>query len=154
MEIIIWQPVGVVNALIFFVIDVPALWAIHRGLLALQGWYLFLMASSGRDVAIARSRNLIVAGELLRGVSRLPSIFVRANIAVLLCVFGATLGVDGDMRQDWERASFRNITTFSMPSNPDSDLVGNGVDIFYSLGRYSMVRVLNQRLRQVVVQDK
>ena len=69
------------------------------------------MAKSRHKVVIARSRVPIVAGELLRGVSLFPSIFVIVNVLVLFLVFAAMLAVDADKRKRWEPSVFRNITT-------------------------------------------
>lgn len=50
--------------ILVLVVDFPTLWAIQRGLLALQAYYLHKQARSGRSVPLARSRIPIVGGEL------------------------------------------------------------------------------------------
>lgn len=112
MSLIIRLSSNYVNAFIFFLLDVPAVWAIHRGLLGLQGYYLYRMVRAGRRVPLARSRIPIVSGELLRGVTRFPSIFVLANVAVLLILFFGTLGVSGKTILDWEPTNLQVVSTF------------------------------------------
>lgn len=116
MGLVITRSVNVVNAILFFLVDTPAVWAIHRGLMALQGLYMYKLTKAGRKVQLARSRVPIIAGELLMGVSRLPSAFVLVNIGVFLCIFFATLGVDADEQDVWKRGSFSNVTTLTIPS--------------------------------------
>lgn len=102
-----------VNAFFFFFVDIPVAWAIHRGLLALQGYYYYKLAYSGHRVPIARSRVPLVSGELLRGLTRFPSIFVLGNVAVLVLILFATLGVNGETRDLWIPNAFTNITSLS-----------------------------------------
>ena len=115
MEPVIWLPVATVNAIIFFLVDAPALYAIHRGLLALQGYYFYTRVRAGHTVQLTRSRIPIVGGELLHGDTRWSFMFVLIYIAAILCLFFATLGVDSDKRHPLELSSFNNITTLSEP---------------------------------------
>ena len=117
MALLIWLPVATVNAIIFFLIDTPALYAIHRGLLALQGYYLRTRVQAGIKVQLVRSKLPIVGGELLHGTSGLPSIFVLFNLGALICLFFATLGVDADERDRWVSSPFEYTSTLSQQSN-------------------------------------
>lgn len=101
-----------VNAIIFFLLDVPAVWSIHPGLLAWQGYYLYRMARMRRRVPPARSRIPIVSGELLRVVTEYPSVFVLANVAVLFILFFATLGVRGKTILDWKPTNLQVVSSF------------------------------------------
>ena len=87
MELVIWLPVAIVNAIIFFLIDLPALYAIHRGLLALQGFYLHNRARAGYIVQLKKSRIPIAGGELLHSNTRWPSTFVLINMCAIVCLF-------------------------------------------------------------------
>lgn len=107
-------PVGVVNALIFFVLDLPALWAIHGGLLALQGYYLYSLARSRKSISISRSRIHIFGGEFLESVSRWPSFFLYVHTLVLLILFLSTIGVDASQRKIWIPTAYKNLTTLSV----------------------------------------
>ena len=117
MALILWLPVATVNAIIFFLVDTPALAAIHNGLLSLQGYYLLTRARAGQAVSLARSRMPIVGGELLRGTTRWPSVFVLINAGALFCLFFATLGVKADRRYPYVLSSFNFTTTLSEPFN-------------------------------------
>lgn len=90
------QPSSLINSLIFLIVDVLALCVIHRGLCALQGYYLYRQARAGRPIPLLRSRIPIITGELLRGTSRLSSLFVFANAAAIALAFAAALGVNGE----------------------------------------------------------
>ncbi len=132
MGLVIWLPVSVVNSVIFFFIDVPAAWAIHRGLLALQRFYLYRITKRSHTFPIARSRIPIFAGELVQGRTAYPSFFVLVNIAIYFLLLFATLGVDPDMRQVWEPKSFRNRTTFAMPISAATDTDSYRAQYYYS----------------------
>ena len=116
MALLIWLPVATVNAIIFFAIDTPALYAIHRGLFALQGYYLHTRVQAGIKVQLVRSKIPIVGGELLHGTTGLPSIFVLFNLGALICLFFATLGVEAEERNWWVSSPFQYTTTLSQKS--------------------------------------
>lgn len=127
MALIIPFNVSVTNTIIFFLLDIPALWAIQRGLLTLQAYYLHKRVRSGYTVPLARSRIPIVGGELLRGVTRWPSLFCVVNLTMLGFLCLATLGVDADEKPRWERASFHNITALSKPRNFNMSKAGDSL---------------------------
>lgn len=106
---------GVVNALIFVVFDVVALWAIHRGLVALQGCFLHWTAKRGTKVRLRRSRVPIFAGYFMQGVTRLPSLVLVANLQVLVLVFVAALNVNGETESTFEPVNLRSITQLGLP---------------------------------------
>ena len=110
--VIIWVKSSYVNAVTFFLFDIPIAWAIHRGLHALQGYYLCRIALSGRPVPVARSRIPIVSGELLRG-----TFFIIANFIALVIMFFATLGINGETQDLWEPIPRTKITTLSSVNN-------------------------------------
>ena len=134
MALTIWISINFVNAIVFFFVDIPVVWAIHRGLLALQGYYLYRRAIGGHDVPIARSRIPIVTGELLRGSTKWPSIFEFINIGTYGMLFFATLGVDADLVEDWIPQSFQNITTLAMPK-ASTTIPNDIIQIGEGLGR-------------------
>lgn len=88
---------GLINGTLFVVVDILALWAIHRGLLCLQGLHYYKLAIRGRRLPLARSRVPIVAGELLRGLSPVPSVYVFLNATVIVLAFFAAFGVNGQI---------------------------------------------------------
>lgn len=81
--------------------------------MALQGYYLYRSSERGQTILIARSRIPILGGELLRGVSRFPSVFLVIHTTILVLVFIATLFVESSEGTVWENANFTNITTLS-----------------------------------------
>ena len=123
MVLVIGWPVARVNAIIFFLIDTPALYAIHRGLLALQGYYLHTRVRAGIKVQLVRSNIPIIGGELLQDTANLPSVFVLFNLGVLICIFLATLGVDAETRHPWVLSPFQKITIFSKPLNESTSFI-------------------------------
>lgn len=139
------------NAILFFLVDVPAVWAIQRGLLARQAYRLYMLAWSGRTIPLAGSRVRILGGELLRGFSRWPSVFIVINLNVLVCLCFATLSVDADKEMRWERVSFRNITTLDMATSYElrntifPDTQGGRYDFSHSL----LFRDTDREIRRV-----
>ena len=106
MVLVICLPVATVNAIIFFLIKTPALYAIHRGLFALQSYYLFTRVQAGIKMQLVRLKIPIVGGELLRGTIGFPSIFVLFNFGTLICLFFATIGVEDEQRNPWVSSHF------------------------------------------------
>ena len=104
---------SIVNAVLFIGVDIIGLWAIHRGLKALQGYYIYYYVSKGGTIPLARSRIPILSGELLRGNTRLPSIFIVCNGMMIVLAFVATLGVNGQSGTTWLRRpdAFNAITS-------------------------------------------
>lgn len=78
-----------VGAFIFFFLDVTTAWCICRSLQVMQGFYIYWRAKQGAIVPLARSRIPLISGELLQGMTRLPSIFVIINgLCLLYCSSG------------------------------------------------------------------
>lgn len=100
-----------VNAFLF-IFDILYLWAVHRGLNALQGWCMYCVALRDQRVPIARSRFSVVSGELLRRTTRSTSVFVPGIITVIVGVFFATAGVNGDQSTSGTRRSLRTSVPF------------------------------------------
>lgn len=61
---------------------------------------------------MARSRIPVISGELLRGMTRFPSIFVILNAMVLVLLFIGALGVNGETRPRYTPMDLTNVTSF------------------------------------------
>lgn len=100
-----------VCAFLFVFVDILGLWALHRGLVALQAYYHFRAALRGGIIPLKRSRVPIVSGDLLSGRTRIPSLFVLAHIAFVGLCFSATFGVEGESQTYWKRIDRSFLTT-------------------------------------------
>lgn len=127
MAITLQVPSRITNAVIFFVVDIFGLWAIHRGLKGLQSYYFYRLARTGRSVHLARSRVPIFSGELLQGGTRTGVIFVLANAAAIVLAFLATLEVNGETVLVLNPVPLTNVAT----------VVGGSVDYDESSNFYS-----------------
>lgn len=103
----VWIRSGYVNGFLFVFIDILSIWAIHRGLCALQAYYHFRSALlNDAEITVKRSRIPVISGYLLAGRTRFPSVFIVVHIVVVLLVFVATMGVAGGSVPVWEPLQF------------------------------------------------
>jgi len=119
-----------VNGFLFIFIDILGIWAIHRGLAALQAYYHFRSAlDNDAEITVKRSRIPVISGDLLAGRTRFPSVFIVVHIVVVALAFAATLGVNGATAPIWNPLDYSFVTSVA----PNATLDENGA-IFGRVG--------------------
>lgn len=113
---------GYAGGFLFIFIDIIGIWAIHRGLCALQSYYLFRAAMRNEKITLKRSHIPIVSGELLAGLTRFPSIFILAHAGIIALTFAAALGVEGGDEDVYKDLGYHYITSISTKSIPFENL--------------------------------
>lgn len=110
---------GAFNGLLFLVVDIFCLWAIHRGLLALQGLWICTRIRSGKPVKLKRSQIPVVSGELLMHQTTGPNVLVLVNLMYVVLAFVASLGVNG--RSGTERREVMLMYVSKISADPETD---------------------------------
>lgn len=127
--VFVWVSSGIINGILFFCVDIVCLWAIHRGLLALQGYYIQRLARGGRRISISRSRVPVISGELVNVGTRFNFLFVIFYAGILVMAFVATLEVNGLSKSRYLPVNRSHITTLSSVGKLEED----EVNMLYSL---------------------
>lgn len=91
-----------VNAIVFVVIDIICLWAIHRGLMGIQGFFHSRDIRKGRRVHLKRSSIPIISGELLVQQRKGPNVLVLIHLTALVAAFAVSLGINGTSKNTRE----------------------------------------------------
>lgn len=110
---------GYFNGLLFLVVDILCLWAIHRGLLALQGLWVCTRIRNGKPVRLQRSHIPVVSGELLMHQRPGPNILVLANLLFIILAFVASLGVNGESSKEQFRVELTYVSHISADPKRD-----------------------------------
>jgi len=97
-----------VFAIMFFLVEVLVLWAIHRRLKALEDYYQFRAVLNDTPVPIQCSFIPIISGELMAGRTRDPSVFILAFTAVIVLAIAA-LGAEVASDQLWRPVSYTHF---------------------------------------------
>lgn len=110
---------GLVNGFVFIVFDIIALWAVHRGLMALQGLFISFRVRSGKPVKLKRSSVPLLSGELLVQERRGPNILVILHGLALILAFAAAFGINGTSKPLSQFVKRKYISIIDIPRTID-----------------------------------
>lgn len=88
-------PSGIIGGFAFLFIDILCVWAIHRGLQALQGYFILRPVEKRKGIQLKRSRVPITEGELLKTSPTNVNLVLLNTFFFVLPLFAA-LGINGE----------------------------------------------------------